>query len=703
MKQSPVDDPKAVPPVAPQQLRTDIRHGRERTDPYGWLRADNWQDVFKDTTVLDPAIRDHLMAENAYQQQVMAGTEALRDTLVREMRGRIKEDDSSVPAPDGQWAYGIAYETGAEYPRIIRRPRNDPGIAPSVILDGAKEAADRSYFSIGGVSHSPDHRWLSWSYDDRGSEFYAVSVRDMETGKDLDVRIEDTSGGAVWSARSNGLFYTRLDSNHRPSRVFFHRLGDDPLDDALIYEETDTGFFMGVGKTQSGEFVVIDIHDHETSEAWLIPANNPAAEPRLVAERETAVEYDVDEGDGTLYILTNADGAHDFKIVTAPTDASRRSDWADYVPHEDGRLILSHMILKRHLVWMERRDGLPRIVVKRLSDGEEHAIAFEEEAYSLGLAGTYEFDTDTIRFTYSSLTTPTQTYDYDVGTRERTLLKTQEVPSGHDPDDYVTRRIFAPAVDGELVPISLLYRKDLKLDGTAPCLLYGYGSYGIAIPASFNANALSLVDRGFIWAIAHVRGGKDKGFAWYDAGRRRNKANTFTDFIACADHLVAENYASHDRIVAEGGSAGGMLMGAVANMAPEKFGGIVAVVPFVDVLNTMLDDTLPLTPPEWPEWGNPILSGEDYEVIATYSPYDNVKRQAYPPMLVLAGLTDPRVTYWEPAKWVARLREMKTDDNPILLRTNMDSGHGGASGRFSKLEEVAYIYAFALKLMGKAA
>ncbi len=697
----------ARPPLPERRPQSDIRHGRERMDDYAWMRAANWQDVFKDTAVLDPTIRTHLEAENAYQQTVMAGTEGLRDTLIAEMRGRIKEDDSSVPSPDGPFAYGVAFEAGAEYPRYVRVPAGAKNGAKNVnateevLLDAQHEAADRAYFSLGGVAHSPDHNWIAWSHDDKGSEFYAVSLRDLSTGKDLDTRIEDTSGGAVWSDRARGVFYTRLDSNHRPSRVFYHSLGSDTADDSLIYEETDTGFFMGVGKTQSDEYVLIDIHDHETSECWLIPSSNPAAEPRLVAERETGVEYDVDEGDGVLYILTNADGATDFKICTAPTDSWRRADWTDLVAHEPGRLILGHLVLKRHLVWLERRDGLPRLVVKRLSDGEEHVVAFDEEAYSLGLGGTYEYDTDIVRFSYSSMTTPGQTFDYDVETRERTLLKTQEVPSGHDPEDYVTRRIFATASDGASVPISLFYHKDTPLDGSAPCLLYGYGSYGIAIPASFNSNALSLVDRGFVYAIAHIRGGKDKGFAWYDAGRRRNKANTFTDFIACADHLVAESYTAHDRIVANGGSAGGMLMGAVANMAPDKFGGIIAVVPFVDVLNTMLDDTLPLTPPEWPEWGNPILSGEDYEVIASYSPYDNVKEQAYPPMLVLAGLTDPRVTYWEPAKWVARLREKKTDDNPVILRTNMDSGHGGASGRFSKLEEVAYVYAFALRLVGK--
>ena len=696
-------DPTAAlprPPLPEQRPLRDTRHGRERQDPYAWLRAANWQDVFKDTGLLDPAIRAHLEAENDYQKAVMTGTEALREALVAEMRGRIKEDDSSVPAPDGPYAYGIAYQAGAEHPRFVRVPRD--GGEAQTLLDAEKEAADRPYFSLGGASHSGDHRWLAWAYDDKGSEFYTLKVRDLASGEDLPDVVEDTGGGGVWSSRSGGYFYTRLDSNHRPSRVFYHRLGDGPANDALIYEETDAGFFMGVGKTQSDEFVVIDIHDHETSECWLIPSANPAAEPRLLAERETGVEYDVDEANGTLYIRTNADGAHDYKLVTAPVDAIGRGEWADFVPHQDGRLILDHFVLKNHLVWLERRDGLPRIVVKRLSDGEEHAVAFAEEAYSLGLSGTYEFDTTAIRFSYSSPTTPSQTFEYDVESRERVLLKTQEVPSGHDPDAYVTRRIFAPAKDGEMVPVTLLYRRDTPLDGTAPCLLYGYGSYGITIPASFSSNILSLVDRGFVYAIAHIRGGKDKGFRWYEAGRRRNKANTFTDFIAAADHLVAERFTAYERIVAEGGSAGGMLMGAVANMAPEKFGGIVAVVPFVDVLNTMLDDTLPLTPPEWPEWGNPVLSGEDYEVIASYSPYDNVKAQAYPPTLVLAGLTDPRVTYWEPAKWVARLREMKTDDNPVLLRTNMDSGHAGASGRFSKLEEIAYVYAFALRLMGKA-
>lgn len=458
---------------------------------------------------------------------------------------------------------------------------------------------------------------------------------------------------------------------------------------------------MNVGGTRSNEWIMIGINDHETSEYRLLRAGEPLAEPKLVAAREIGLQYDLEEGGDVFFILTNADGAKDFKIMTAPAHDPVRANWRELVPHEPGRLILSVIGFKDFMVRLERKDGLPRIVVRERASGEEHLISFDEEAFSLGLSGSYEYDTEIMRFSYSSMTTPSQLFDYDMRTRQRTLLKTQEVPSGHDASHYVTRRLMAPAHDGELVPISLIHHRDTPIDGSAPCLLYGYGSYGIAIPASFNTNCLSLVDRGFVYAIAHIRGGKDKGYAWYEDGKRATKMNTFTDFIATARHLVAEGYTAHDRIVAQGGSAGGMLMGAIANMAHDAFGGIVAEVPFVDVLTTMLDATLPLTPPEWPEWGNPIASADDYRTIAAYSPYDNVGALDYPPILALAGLTDPRVTYWEPAKWVARLREMKRSDSPVLFKINMESGHAGASGRFSRLEEIAFTYAFALKVTGK--
>ncbi|ACU47567.1 S9 family peptidase [Brucella microti] len=695
----PQDFLRPLPPHAPKHPASDTRHGITRTDDYAWLRAENWQEVFRDPSVLAPEIRAHLDAENAYQAALMKDTENLQKVLFAEMRGRIKEDDSSVPAKDGPYTYGVSYRTGGEQPYFIRTPRD--GGPETILLDGDREGEGKAYFRLASADHAPNHNLLIWGYDDKGSEFYKLKVRDLTTMADLEDIVTDTNGGGAWDAKSEGFFYTRLDENHRPSKVFYHKIGTQQADDKLIYEETDPGFFLGVGGSALDDYIFIDIHDHETSECWLLPADDPSAEPKLVMARKAGTEYDIAPGGDVFYILTNADGAKDFKICQAPASAPQPENWQEIVAEKPGRLILSHSAYKHHLVWIERDNGLPRIVIHDRKTGEEHAIAFDEEAYSLGLHGSAEYDTDVIRFSYSSMTTPEQLFDYNMRTRERTLLKTQEVPSGHNPQDYVTRRILAPAFDGELVPVSLLYHKDTKLDGSAPCLLYGYGSYGITIPASFSTSRLSLVDRGFVYAIAHIRGGKDKGFAWYENGKRDKKTNTFKDFIAAAQHLVKEGFTSHDRIVAHGGSAGGMLMGAIANMAPQAFGGIIAEVPFVDVLNTMLDDTLPLTPPEWPEWGNPIASEADYRTIASYSPYDNVTAQAYPAILAVAGLTDPRVTYWEPAKWVAKLRELKTDSHPVLFRINMDAGHAGASGRFSRLEEVAYSFAFALKVVGK--
>ena len=402
-----------------------------------------------------------------------------------------------------------------------------------------------------------------------------------------------------------------------------------------------------------------------------------------------------------LIILTNADGAEDFKLVETPISSPGPEYWRDLVSHKEGRLIISHCAFENFLVRLEREEGLPRIVITDTRSGDEHSIAFDEEAYSLGLSAGYEFDTENLRFTYSSMTTPAQVFDYNMESCERVLRKTQEVPSGHDPNEYVTRRVFAKSLDGECVPISILQHKDTKIDGSAPCLLYGYGSYGFSIPASFSTNVLSLVDRGFVYAIAHVRGGKERGYRWYTQGRRENKKNTIKDFIAAGEKLIGDAFTSKGKIISHGGSAGGMLVGATVNMAPEQYGGVIAQVPFVDVLNTMLDDTLPLTPPEWLEWGNPVSDYTAYKYIKSYSPYDQVEPKEYPAILVMAGLTDPRVTYWEPAKWVARLRVMKKDKNLLLLKTNMEAGHAGASGRFDSLKETAVAYAFALLVTGK--
>jgi len=687
-----------APPVATPRRDEREYHGERLIDDYAWLRADNWREVMRDPSQLDAEIRAYLEAENAYTAAQMAGTEGLQETLFAEMRGRIKEDDDTVPAPDGPWEYFVRFVEGGEHPVFCRQPRG--GGDDQTLIDGNALSEGKPYFQLGGVDHSPDHRLVAYGYDVKGSEYYTLRLREAEGGTELADEIADTSGGIEW-ADAQSFYYVRLDENHRPLRVFRHVLGTPGEQDTLVYEEPDEGFYVGVGSTQSRRFIIIQTGDHQTSEIRLIDTTQPSAEPVLVAAREPGHEYDVEHWGGQLLIRTNEGGAEDFKIMTAPIDAPGRENWRELIPHKQGRLILGMTAFKDFFVRLEREDGLPRIVI-RARDGSEHAIAFDEDAYALGMSGGYEYDTTSLRFTYSSMTTPSQTYDYDMATRERVLRKTQEVPSGHDPADYRTRRIFATAPDGETVPVSLLWHKDTPLDGSTPVLLYGYGAYGIAMPAGFGTARLSLVDRGFIYAMAHIRGGKDKGYRWYKLGRGPHKTNTFTDFIAAGEHLAAEGYTARGNIVAQGGSAGGMLMGAVANMAPDLFRGIIAEVPFVDVLNTMLDASLPLTPPEWPEWGNPIESPEEYRQIAAYSPYDNVRAAAYPHILALAGLTDPRVTYWEPAKWVAKLRAMKTDDNLLLLKTNMEAGHGGASGRFERLKEVALAFAFALKITGKA-
>ena len=687
-------------PVAPQELYSFTRHGITVEDPYAWLRAENWQEVMRRPEALGARIRAYLEAENAHTAARLADTEGLQETLFAEMKARIKEDDSSVPARHGPWAYYSSYVTGGEYRRFCRCPRD--GGEEHVLVDGNTLAEGLAYFELAGCEPSPDHRLLAYAIDDKGSEFYTIRIRDLATGKDLADEIPNTGGNPVWTRDSRTLYYSHVDENHRRLKVYRHHLGTPTASDELVFEEKDIGFFTGPAATQDHRYIQIVTHDHQTSEVWMIDAAEGSGAPWLVEPRVPEHEYRVEHHDGRLIILTNTGDAEDFKIVAAPVATPGRAHWQAIEPHRPGRLILTMLQLSGHLVRLEREEGLPRIIVRRLADGLEHEIAFNEEAYSLALEGGYEYETGMIRFTYSSMKTPAETYDYDMESRSRVLRKKQEVPSGHDPSRYVTRRVMAPAPDGEQVPVSLLYRTSTPLDGSAPLLLYGYGAYGISIPASFSTSCLSLADRGFVYAIAHIRGGKDKGYRWYRNGKLAQKTNTFTDFIAAGRFLAAERFTSQGRIVAHGGSAGGMLMGAAANMAPELFLGIIAEVPFVDVLNTMLDDTLPLTPPEWNEWGNPIEDAEAFRRLHSYSPYDNVAAKSYPHILALGGLTDPRVTYWEPAKWVARLRAMKKDDNLLLLKTNMDAGHGGASGRFERLKETALAYAFALKVAGRA-
>ena len=686
------------PPVAERRQHAVTQHGVTRQDPYAWLRADNWQEVMQAPETLPADIRAYLEAENSYFAAAFeTPRQALIDTIYREIRGRIKEDETELPDPDGPWAYNSRTEQGKEYPIIVRTPRE--GGEEIILLDCNIEAGE-AYFGFGGAEHSPDHRLLAWAADRQGSEYYTITIRDIATGKDTGETIVDAGDGGTWSPDGTAIYYVELDESHRPFRVRRHVLGTPQAEDAIVYEEADPGFFVGVGETLSRRYIVIDVHDHQTSELYLIGDGSEV--PRLVSARVPEREYDVEERGGLLYMLTNADGAEDYKIVTAPAEAPGAENWTDLVPHVPGVLILDVIVLANHLVRLERVEGLPRIVVRDLRDAREWTVAFEEEAYSLGVSAGYEFETTRVRMTYSSPTTPQRTYDLDLETGERTLLKEQEVPSGHDPADYVTRRVFAEAPDGARVPVTLLYRRTTPLDGTAPALLYGYGSYGHSLPAAFSVSNLSLADRGMVYAVAHVRGGMEKGYAWYREGRAEKKTNTFTDFIAVAEMLVREKIAAPGRIVAEGGSAGGMLMGAIANMRPDLWAGVLAIVPFVDVLNTMSDASLPLTPPEWPEWGNPVESAEAFARIAGYAPYEQVAARDYPPILAIAGLTDPRVTYWEPAKWVAKLRSLKTDGNPLYLKTHMAAGHAGASGRFERIKETALGYAFALACVGLA-
>lgn len=688
-------------PIAARKQHIIERHGRKIDDPYAWMRDPDWQRVMREPEALQPEIREHLNAENIYTEAALSPIAELREDLTAEMKARIKEDDLSVPAPDREWAYYRRFVPGGQYPVLCRRPADDEdGTNEQILLDGDREAEGATFFAIGGASHTPNHRLLAIAIDRNGSEYCEISIRDLETGENLPDVLPNAQGDMVWSADSSMLFYTVLDDNHRPSKVMRHTVGAPAAEDSLIYEENDPGFFLGIGKTESGRFVVIDAHDHaDTSEIHLIDAADPSSAPRLLLPRETGVTYDVSDHRDRLLIRTNVD-AVDFRIAETPLDMPNRDHWRDVVAHRSGRLIRSMIIFDRFLVRLEREHAQPRIVIQSLTDGGEHEIFFDEEAYDLALMPGYEYDTTVLRFSYSSPITPQRIYDYDMVTRTRKLRKEQQIPSGHDPANYECRRVFASSHDGVQVPVTVLRARDTPVDGSAPALLYGYGSYGFAMPASFSPHVFSLVDRGFVYAIAHIRGGTENGQQWHLDGKLDNKKNTFLDFIAAGEKLITQNFTSAGQIVAQGRSAGGMLMGAVANIRPDLFCGILGEVPFVDVMNTMCDETLPLTPPEWVEWGDPIRDVAAFDYMASYCPYSNVTDKEYPAVLATGGLTDPRVTYWEPAKWAAKLRHHNTGYSKILLYMNMDAGHGGASGRFDRLKEVALSYSFALMVAG---
>ena len=691
--------PSPSRPVSPSPPRAERRpveksaHGVRWTDDYAWLRADNWQEALSDPTRLAPEIRGLLEAENAYADAVLAPTRGLQTTLVEEMRARLVEDDSEPPQADGPWAYFTRFRPGGQHRLVCRRPRD--GGAETILLDGDALAAGKDFFSLETARHAPDHAKLAWAADDLGSELMTIRVRDVMAGEDLDDRVVHAAPDIVWTRDSTGFLYVEQDDNHRPFRVRLHRLGTGQADDVEVFAEPDPAWFIGVSGSLNGATAMIDVHGHDGSETRLVDLDRPTAATRLVAPRRPGHFYDALNHGDRVFIRTNRD-ARDFKIVEAPAANPGEGNWRDVVPHRDGCYLIDAVLLSGHLALLAREDSRPRLIVVDLANGGRHDVAFDEETYALDFETIYEFESPRLRFAYSSMARPKEIYDYDCATRERTLVKQQTIPSGFDPARYVTRLLFAPAADGETVPVSLLMRRDVKRDGSAPLLLYGYGSYGYTVEARFSTTRLSLVDRGFVFAIAHVRGGTDKGWRWYEEGKLARKPNTFADFLAAARHLIAEGYTSEGRIVAEGGSAGGLLMGVVANWAPKLFAGIVADVPFVDALTTMMDETLPLTPPEWLEWGDPIRDAQAFATIRGYSPYDNVSPQAYPPILALGGLTDPRVAYWEPAKWVARLRATMTGGGPALLHTEMGAGHGGKPGRFDALEEVARNAAFAI-------
>lgn len=685
-------------PVEIEQL------GFTRVDEYQWIKDDNWQQVMRDPSVLDPDVRALLDAENAYLNAVMEPTEGLQERIFQEIRGRIKEDDSSVPERDGDFEYYTRFREGGQYPIYARRPLDpetgEPAGDEEVLVDGDAEAADFDYLDFSTMEHSPDHQYVAFGIDVRGSEYYEIRIKEIATGAIVATLTDESSGDFVWANDSETLYWVWRDENGRSKRVY--RQSRTGGASELIYEEPDDGFFVSVGLSDAENYVLISAGGHTSNEVRILDANDPAAQPQLIAAREEGVEYYLTEARDRFYFRTNADGAVDFKIVSAPLDNPGRENWTDVVPHRPGTLVLSVIGFADWQVRMERENALPRIVVHNYASGEEYHIAFEEEAYSLGISAGYEFETDTLRFSYESPSTPEETYDFNLASRERVLRKRQEIPSGHDPHDYVVRRIMAPAHDGAQIPVTILHHRDTPIDGSAPLLLYGYGSYGITIPAAFRVTPLSLVDRGMVYAVAHIRGGMANGYQWYLDGKLEQKENTFRDFVSAGEALAAQGYTSRGDIVAYGGSAGGLLVGAAINLAPDLFAGAIAAVPFVDVLNTMSDAELPLTPPEWPEWGNPIESTADYQTIEAYSPYDQITAMNYPHVLATGGLTDPRVTYWEPTKFVARLRDRRTDNGLTLLQMNMGAGHGGASGRFDSLRETALNWAFALMVVGLA-
>ena len=679
--------PAAVaPPVASVIPKLDTLHGDIRVDNYFWLRQKS-----------DSTVRAYLEAENAYAESQTAHTRPLRDQLYQEMLGRIKEADLSVPELDHGWWYYTRTEQGKSYPIFCRK--RAPDSTEQVYFDQNQAAEGKPFHALGGMDVSPDSRLLLYLEDTTAFREYTLYVKDLEGGQIID-QIPGVWNGTAWASDSRTFFYMTADSAKRGNAVWRHVIGTPRDQDEKVFQEDDVLNNVGVYRSRSGKFIFIPADGFTSSEWRIIPAAEPTASPVVIAPRRAGVEYSIDHTDGSFLMYTN-DGATNFKVVRAPESALSPATWTDWLPHRDSVFVESVDAFKHFVVVSERSGGLRRLRVTNLQSKATRYVSFPDQAYGVFPGSNPEYDSEQFRFTYSSMATPSSVYDYDLRTGKRQLRKRQEIPSGFEPSRYEVRRLMAPARDGVRVPVSILLRRGTRLDGQSPLLLYAYGSYGATMEPTFNSNVLSLVDRGVVYAIAHIRGGQEMGRRWYDDGKMMNKLNTFYDFIDVAEELIRQKYTSSDRLVANGGSAGGLLMGTVTNMRPDLFRAVVADVPFVDVINTMMDASLPLTAQEWQQWGDPHDEAQ-YRYMLKYSPYDNVAAKEYPWLLVTTSFNDSQVMYWEPAKYVARLRATKTDDHPLIFKINMAGGHGGSSGRYDRLKEIAYRYAFMLDAVGLA-
>ena len=675
-------------------LNTVKIHNEELIDNYSWIKQKNWKEVILDPNKLNTPVKKYLDEENLFKEEQLKDIKDIEKKLFEELKSKIKNEDNSVPKKDGDYFYAYKYNKNSEYPIYYRK--NAKNNFEEIILDCEKKSKTHSYFNVAAISHSHNHKHVAYNIDTNGSEYFSIFIENIETKEILSPEIKNTTGDIIWSLDNNYIFYVGLDQNHRPTKVFKHKIGSDSEKDLLIYEEKDPSFFCSINLSKTKKYLFIRTADHETSEYLFINLKLNETTPILFKKRIKKIEYDLEHNEKFFLISTNIDNAKNFKIMISYEESYQK--WEEFITYEKVNLILDFILLKDWLIRLERTEGSENIIILNLNNKNQHKISFDEEAYNLSLDHGYEYETDTFRYSYSSPTTPKSIFDYDCKSKKQELKKTQEVPSGHNKDDYICKKIFATAHDNEKIPITILYKKGVKLDSSNHLLLYGYGSYGISIPSNFSTNRLSLVDRGIIYAIAHIRGGKEKGYEWYENGKLLNKKNTFLDFISCAKKLCEDKYTSPKKIIAQGGSAGGLLMGYIANESPDLFLGIIAQVPFVDICNTMLDEDLPLTVTEIPEWGDIKNDKKSFLYVKSYSPYDNVKKQNYPHMLVTGGISDPRVTYWEMTKWVAKLRENKTDNNLLLLHMNMTAGHSGASGRFDYLKEIAMEYGFVLKI-----